>query len=255
MPGWLTASSQQLESYARQANALIYPLTLLGLALAVFGITFTLVVPIFGSVFDELQIHVPRSTEFLIWASEMVISRTVNIFIYTILGGLLFFVFVRWWRNHALTNRVFGRFVAGRTPNLLAMSSLIESLAELLALKAPLDLALSIAGRNCQHAYYRHAAECLAKNVRSGSIDNVHPQAKIRLPPLLIRSLQIGDAGRPNIPMLRELARLYRDRGQRRSAWESGGPGFAILLVGLIIIWIILVLFMPMISMFTSLAL
>ncbi len=254
-PDWLVQSSRQFETRSRNLNAFIYPVVLFGASILAFVLLSIFVFPFFSSLFEELHVRVPKSTKFMLWSSEQLTDRAARTSIVCLTSGLFVFCLVRWWRNHALTNRILGRLVAGRRSNLLAMSRLIATLAELLELKAPLALAITIAGRNCKHAYYRRATDCLAENARSGVVSKVPSQAKIGLPPLLLHALQPIDSAGPHLPLLHELASLYGDRARNRPDWMvAGGPNLAIFFVGVFIMLIVVGLFAALSQVITSLS-
>jgi general secretion pathway protein F len=170
-----------------------------------------------------------------------------------LVGCIVLFFAIRWWRHFALTNTLCGRFVAGTASNLLAMSELIGTLALLLELKAPLGLALTIAGRQCKHDYFRQAIQSLAMNAKKGVVSEFPLRAKKRLPPLLLHALRSSESSSPNLPLLHELSAVYRDRARLRRDWiTSSGPSLAVFVVGLFVLWLVVGLLSPLFMLNSS---
>jgi len=252
---YLLQSSRQLEARSRYFNAFIYPSVLFGFSIIAFVLLSIFIFPAFSSLFQEIHTLAPKPTGLLLWSSELVNRDGIRAILCISLVGFVLFGLIRWWRSHAWTNRIFGRLVAGRTSNLLAMSTLTATLAGLLELKSPLGLALSIAGRHCKHAYYRQATECLAGVARSGVVAEIPLLSKKILPPLLLHALQPSESAQPHLPLLHELAALYGEQSRNRSDWIiAGGPNLAIFFVGVFIMWIVIELFSALAKIITSLS-
>jgi general secretion pathway protein F len=252
---WLRDSSTLLESRARYFNAFVYPAVLFLVAVAAFFVLSIFVFHEVFSFFDDFRVKIPKTTSIPLWLADQLRHHTMRSLGWLLLGSLVAVVAIRWWRHFAWTNTLFGRLVAGRTSNLLAMSSLIGTLAVLLEIKSPLGLALSMAGRQCKHAYYRRATDELASHTRSGCVAEFPRHAKKRLPPLLLYALQPKTSDSPHLPLLHELAAIYRDRARQRRDWVvAGGPSLATFVVGLFILWLAVGLLTPMSMMINALS-
>ncbi|MDZ4849605.1 MAG: type II secretion system F family protein [Pirellulaceae bacterium] len=252
---WMAMVMAKSETRVRRRKLFAYPIAIL-LPSSVFLLLFLiLVTPTFRLLFLEMEIKVPGPTQLVFWVSDQVTTRAIRSAAKLSIIGLLTFAFIRFWRNGAWTNRLFTSFVAGNSGNLVAMSALIGMMSELLTLKAPLPLSLSIAGRNCRHYFFQRAAEQAAVDLREGALSLTQSEAAKALPPALIHALQIGDSKRPNIALLHELSKIYRERAASRVDWFSvGSPILAIGLVGFLIGFFVIAMFLPMINMITQLS-
>ena len=71
----------------------------------------------------------------------------------------------------------------------------------------------------------------------------------------MIHALESGPDGGPDIALLRELSAMYGDRAAQRVDWSSGVLAqLAIVMVGLVVGYVVLALFMPLFSMVSSLS-
>lgn len=252
---WLAVVTHRLETRARLLSILLYPAILALLSLGIIAAYAIFLVPTFGKLFGEMEITIPKLTALMLWISHQLtheaLRTTISLFAISTVSSLV----VVFWRRHALTNRLFRTFVAGSTSNLLAMSTLIGTLAELLALKAPLDLSISLAGRSCRHYFFEQATEKLSSDIRSRKIAVEQSVAGAILPPMLMYALHIGNGGRPSIPLLRALTRIYSERAQNRSGWLlEGVPIAMVVMLGFVVSLLVIALFLPMISMITTLS-
>lgn len=252
---WAIAIASAAEVAERRRLAIAYPATILLVALAVLIFMATLVVPIFKAMFDEFGLPLPPPTQAVFWLSERLGAGAIPTLISLLVVAAMVIPLVIVWRRHALTNLLLGQFVSGTAGNLRAMSIFTGNLAEFLRLGAPLDEAFELAGYGCGHAYYqRHASE-ISRAMANGVFSLGRVEAARIFPPLLWQALQVGPERAPNTALLRMLSKSYHRRSLMRTDWfVTAAPALTIMLVGLIVAWVVVALFMPMVSMITSLA-
>ena len=172
----------------------------------------------------------------------------------TLLTGVMVFAagyfLVRLWQQTGLTMWLFGTFAAGNASSVNAMAMFTGTLAELLNVRAPLAESLRIAGRGCRHVYYANLAASLANHLESSSLPLRSTDAARAFPGNVLLALQMDGDSSPNVPLLRELSAIYRDRVRRRANWSNGmlGP-VAVVMVGIVIGFVALSLFMPLIRL------
>ncbi|MCA9126119.1 MAG: type II secretion system F family protein [Planctomycetales bacterium] len=250
---WLENTIRYQQAVGRRRRLMLYPLILLlvGLALIIFSSWF--VVPIFRSMFDEFGLHLPAPTKFVFWISDLLTVHGLRTAIGVALFAAALYVVVVFWRRHAITNYLFGRWVAGTSVNLRACSVLANSLADLLNLGVPLPIAVRAAGLSCKHVYFERAAEGLAD-----ALDQISAGASplvMRLPPTFLMAIGMSGGQQPNTELLQELATIYAERANRRTDWLAAClPSMMICIVGIGVGFLVIALFMPLVSMVTSLA-
>lgn len=254
-PEWLASVSQQLEMRSQWQRTIAYPTLLLLISLVLLVLFLVFLFPVFDTLYGEMEISLPKITQFSSWMSKQVTVYPIRSITKFFLMGVATYSIVFFWRRFALTNRMLPTFFAGTSANLIAMSTLTSTLAELLTLKAPLPLSLSIAGRNCQHYYFERIALQVADDIRSGVTSLNESAASKRLPRLLIHALQLPASDDKKTALLHELSKIYSERASNRSDWLSAAsPVFAIGGTGIVICFIVIALFLPMISMITTLS-
>jgi type II secretory pathway component PulF len=252
---WIDTVSKQIENRLRRQRAIIYPATLICLVFFVFIMFSLYLLPIFKSLFQEFGIRLPTPTRLAILLSDQIAIHYHRTTLALLFFSSVTYVIVRHWRRRAMTNRIFGKFVAGSTSNLIAMSTYASTLAELLSLGAPVPLALQIAGRSSHHQYYQYASEQLALYSLKGNAGDSLPPVAYRLPPLILHSLFRGQDGRPNVQLLREIARIYSDRtALRLNVAAESLPALATFCVAVLVAVTVIMLFLPLVSMVSSLS-
>ena len=226
--------------------------------LAIFGgIVFTflmlMVVPTFAKMFNEFGMQLPPPTKFLFWIYQQLtdyLPRTVIVLLSALLlaAGL-----IRAWLHFALSTSLLGLFTSGNSANVTAMSRFTGTLAEMLSIEAPLPEALRIAGRSCKHRHFRVKAEQMADQLESEGIALHQSSVAHNFPSVMIHALSF-EPHQPNVALLRELSRTYSERARARVGWSTSliGP-ISLIVIGFLVGFTILALFMPLVSLVTSL--
>ena len=251
---WMNQAARESEIRNRRRRVLLYPILVFGFALLVFFGLGQMVVSPFIRMYDEFGLNLPLPTAFLFfWVNEWQhhTMRFVVIAILIIVTGVLLGSV---WIKHAMSTRLFGFFVGGTTSNVAAMASLTGLLADLIANGVPLAESLELAGRGCGHRHFEHVALSLANQHRQGLVSLAQSPVAASLPSNVIDALQPSDGSPPRPKLLRELSTIYAERAVQRTEWSTGVVGaFAVLMVGLVVAFIVIALFMPLVSLISGL--
>jgi type IV pilus assembly protein PilC len=234
---------------------LAYPVFLLCFGGIVLVFLVVLVVPTFDKMFLEFGLRLPAPTKFLIWISRQLTSHLPRTLIALVAAVSLGFISVRLWLRYALSTRLLGMFTSGNSANVTAMARFTGSLAELLSIDAPLPDALKIAGLACKHPHFRVAADRLARELAIPGASLLSSPCAHNFPATMRHALGDGRSGKPNIPLLRELSRMYSERARTRINWSTSilGP-VSLIGLGILVGFVVIALFMPLVSLVTSLS-
>ncbi len=252
---WMEQASRESHIRNRLRRALLYPVAVLCLAMLVFFGLGQLVISPFSEMFDEFGLNLPGPTMFVIFWVKQWQDHTVRFLVYVLLVALITYIAFLFWTRHALTTRLFGFFIGGSTANVAAMASFTGLLADLLASGRPLPDSLELAGRGCGHAHFKNSALRLAQFHRRGLYRlSQSPDAK-SFPRNLIDAVEPIDGSAPRTTLLRELAAIYGERAIERTEWSAGLVGaITVFIVGLVIGFVVIALFMPLVSLISGLA-
>lgn len=245
-------AARESENRRQRRRLLAYPIIVALLAFSVVVFISALVVPIFSSMFREFGLHLPAPTLMVVFLGEEMRDHPIRFFGSAALIALACYGLVRWWVRLALTTRLFGMFTSGNSANVSAMSSLTGRLAELLSIGISLPDALWIAGQGCRHHHFQLVAQQLARDAHLGRVSESPVAHNL---PANVLSAMDGVHGEPNVPLLRELSSMYAHRISERVEWSTGIVAqFAIIAIGVAVGFVVIALFMPLVSLISGLS-
>lgn len=250
---WLGGMLKKQQLRTQYRKRLTYPAVLLGLTLLILSGFAYFLIPLFRQMFDEFGLRLPAPTSLVFWLAEQATTYLPRTLAVVFCLMLIIIPLVRYWRSRSLSNRLFGRLVAGTSSNLMAMASLANTLSHMLRLGAPLNAALHIAGIASRSFFYKRAAIELANQIeQSASVTKLSSRV---LPPLFLYALHAESGGSPSLPILQSLAQIYSDRAQSRvDLLTTMLPTLALLFIGFGVGFVVISLFMPLVSLITALA-
>ena len=256
----LVLSMIKQESGRRRSHwlSLIYPIGLFSIVIVVLVLLSVSIIPKWRKIFSEFELKLPAPTLLVLGVSDVIVNRPILLIVVTFcsvgFAWLLYRVFPRSFQYLQLSH-LFGSYFSGSTSNVISMYRFSGTLAEMLSLGAPLYDALLVAGIASQRVHFRVRSEQLAVETKNQIKTFEESAVAHNFPRTLIFALSAGAAGAPSVPLLRQLASIYGDRAQNR---ENLGTSFigplATLAIGLIVGFVVIALFMPLISLITSLS-
>lgn len=251
----ISYASRESRNRSQRRRLFAYPLALLALGLVITTFLSVIALPTFDDMFHDFELKLPTPTLTVLFVADQVrfhFARTLLV-VMVVTGAV--YGFARLWTHFAMTTRLFGRFTSGNTANVSVMSSLTSQLAELLSIDLSLSDALWVAGQSCQHYHFRNVTEQLSRDAHDNVKSLRDSPVAHNLPVNVIHALETGPGDQPNIKLLRELSAMYGDRASQRMDWSSGALAqLAIVMVGLVVGYVVIALFMPLVSMVSSLS-
>ncbi|QDV55526.1 type II secretion system F family protein [Rosistilla oblonga] len=247
--------SQTMRQQQRQRQrgaSLLYPFLILALAGAVgLGLSWG-IVPTFAAMYRDFGLDLPLPTRISVAISDGIIQAPLKQLIIAAGAIALSVAIYRWWISSPLCSRLFS--LKGNTRAVQAMAQAVGSVAELISVGASIPEALRISSRGCGHPLYQRELESLAGAAETSADTLNDSREATYFPANLLLALQPNATGHPNIHLLRELSLIYHERAAQRIDWLRWlvGP-LALLAVGLVVVFVVFALFMPMISLVTSL--
>lgn len=250
----IAEASRESDNRMRRIRVLAYPCFVLAIALVVIATFAVTLFPTFRQMFDEFELSLPWPTEIVLRIGDAIRFHPLKTLFCSASILAIGFFLVRLWVRFALTTRLFGLFVSGNSANVNAMASFTGTLAELLSIDAPVPEAVRIAGRGCRHLHFEQMSELLAQEMERGLTHPARSRFAHNFPPNVIDALLGTGSSGPQIQFLRELSTLYAERVQDRFGLASWlfAP-FAVVVVGGVILFMVLALFMPLLNLVTSL--
>ncbi len=255
LPDVLERLADYLEARAalRQkfTTALIYPVLVTLIALAVIAVLLTYVVPQVVSVYQQSRQTLPWLTQALIATSDF-FRATAWLWLALIVGGIVAFTLayrrvVFRARVHAFLLKVPG---LGKLLRSLDTARFASTLAILVASGAPLLRSLDAASEVVRMMPLARAAKAAAALVREGvSLSRALKEQNV-FPPVLIHLVGNGERSGSLAPMLERAAGELEREAERRLVWVTALIQPALIVaMGAIVLVLVLAIMLPIVTM------
>jgi len=262
---------QNLQSRSKQERwaVLVYPLSVLLIAVLVLAFIAISIVPLFEQMFDEFGLTRPVATQWVFAVSHLMQS----VWFWVVVAGLLA-VPIAMLAMRALDRT--HQFISGSADSWFSpgrstrhsLGDLAWHTALLLDAGERIDASVAIAAAASRKAAVRQASSQLplhfgVANPAAGSPDGpLQNQSRstatnryLGVPcHLLTYALNTRQDGGKQSAMLREVAKLYWDREQKTSIWLlSWLQPLAVFMIGTTVGFVVLALFMPLVDLISGL--
>ena len=231
-------------------RVLAYPAIVACLAMAVLTLISVLTTPAFRNVYDSFDIAIDGSTSLTLAISAWIVSGRFLVVVAVLLAlWLLIRLLTRRLPNSLLV--AIRRRIPWRAARSARLGKLATCLADLLdAGNAPAD-ALHMAGLLVDRRYFQPAATQLAYELNCSAEPNVRQQ----LSATIVHALQADLPPASRVRLLREIAIARLDDARGPVSFLLSVVGSATLIfVGILVGWMLISLFIPLIRLVDSLA-
>ncbi|MBW2712654.1 MAG: type II secretion system inner membrane protein GspF [Deltaproteobacteria bacterium] len=213
----LSRLAEYLESQVRLRNKIgsimIYPLVMLGVAMAVVGILVTFVLPQITGLLESMNLELPMITRFIIGLSN--VARDWWIVILA-LGTALVFAYRAYIRTetgkHQLDQVMLRLPIFGKLTRLIAISRFTSTLSTLLAGGVPIVAALGIAKRVCNNEVIADAISDAQDAITEGASLARPLKTSGHFPPTVIHMIDVGERSGELESMLEKIAETFDEQ-------------------------------------------
>jgi len=244
------------DSLRRQVkSAMAYPTVVLSFALIVLIAMIAFIVPVFVGVFKDFGGQLPLITRFTVGLSDLV-TGSWYILIALAIGG---FVGFRKWKSSSWGRpqwdafRLRIPFKIGKTVQKIALARWSRTFSALYGAGVPIMQAIEVTGQTAGNAVVDRAMASVIESVKSGgSIAEPLKQAPI-FPPMVAQMIAIGEETGNLDTMLSKVADFYEDEVSAAiKALTSILEPVMIVLVGGIVGFIVVAMYMPMFKVYDA---
>jgi len=251
--------SDQLEkddSLRRQVkSAMAYPTVVLSFAFLVLIGLIAFIVPVFVGVFNDFGGELPAITKFTVALSKMVTGQWY-ILLAVMIGG---FVGFRKWKSSSWGRPQWDQFrlripfKIGDTVQKIALARWSRTFSALYGAGVPIMQAIEVTGQTAGNAVIDRAMAAVVESVKSGgSIAAPLKDAPI-FPPMVAQMIAIGEETGNLDTMLSKVADFYEDQvAAAIKALTSILEPVMIVLVGGIVGFIVVAMYMPMFKVYDA---
>lgn len=233
---------------SKTISAMLYPVILVGLAVALVGIIVVKVVPTFSDFYLSFDAELPMSTQMIVAVSDFVRSQ-----LWLILGtiGLGAAAFVGWMRqpgNGAIFDGILLRLpFVGASFHKFATSQLARTLATLLGGGIPLVNAVEIAARSTGNRHMGRELDLVAARVREGQSFSGTLLERRTVPDVAIKMIEVGESTGALTEMLNSLADFYDEEIETDvSRFVTLIEPAMLVIMGIVIATVVLALYLPL---------
>ena len=235
-------------------SAMTYPLVVLGIAVVAVAGMLIFIVPVFKKMFADLGGTLPGPTQFLVVLSE-------NMFWIGPLVVIIVAVTYFWWQRNKREPKVRGVVdpillkvpVFGMLMKKVAISRFTRNLSTMIGAGVPILRALEIVSETAGNAVIKDAVDDIRENVRQGRPIG---EALLRhpvFPPMVTSMVAVGEDAGSLETMLGKVADFYDDEVQSMTEQlTSLIEPIMIVVLGVILGFMIVALYMPMFSIYEN---
>lgn len=245
-------AAQKLQNEAR--TAMTYPLFLIGVATLVIILFVYWLIPKFTGMFASIEMELPLITRFVI-----AVSDGAKQYWYLVAGGVGTFVFLlkrylateagKWSRDKLMLSLPLFKMLF----TYIQLAEFTRGMATLLTSGVPLMQCLHILENSASNRLYRTAIGAVKVGVKEGKT-MAEPMAETGMfPPLAVQMVQVGEEVGELAEVIGKLAKFYEIRVEMFIARMTRlFEPIAIVVMGGIVLFIVLSIFMPIFKMATG---
>ncbi len=192
-------------------SAMIYPLVIIVAMLGIGLAMLMFVVPNIAATFDELEVDLPLTTQFVIWLGNTMITKW---YLMLIIAGILVFLFLR-ISNTKKGKKVIG-FLLLRIPVIglivknLNAAKMSRTLGSLISSGVPLTRSLEILSRVLSNIYYQEAMIDASLKIQKGlKLSKILETYENIFPILIIQMIAVGEETGATVSILEKLADFF----------------------------------------------
>jgi type IV pilus assembly protein PilC len=262
--GILDTILQRISAYVEKAvkmkaaikSALVYPVSVIVIALLVVGALLKFVVPIFANLFVGLGVALPASTAFVIGLSAFVSNFWWLIFL-SIGAAVVAIKYIRKTpQGLFVTDRIMLNLpVFGQVLRKIAVARFTRTLGTLISSGVPILDGLSITARTAGNAVLERALMQVRKSIEEGRtiVDPLRESGVF--PNMVTQMIGVGEATGAMDSMLQKIADFYEDEvdAATKDMLALMEP-MLITFLGVAVGGIVISLYMPLFSMISKLA-
>jgi type IV pilus assembly protein PilC len=236
-------------------SAMAYPTVVLVFAMAVLIGMIAFIVPVFVGVFKDFGGELPAITKFTVGLSHAMTSRWY-LFILGAVGG---FVAFKKWRRSSWGRPQWDRFrlripaKIGDTVQKIALARWSRTFSALYSAGVPIMQAIEVTGQTAGNAVLEEAMESVIDSVKSGGSIAAPLKDVPVFPPMVAQMIAVGEETGNLDAMLTKVADFYEDEvAAAIKALTSILEPIMIVLVGGIVGFIVIAMYMPMFKVYDA---
>ncbi len=229
-------------------SAMVYPVILIALAIALVGIIVVKVVPAFSDFYASFGSQLPLVTRIIVGISSLVRTQFIPLLLIVVAGTAGFLMWVKQPGQRARFDRAVLRVpMVGEVVRKFATSQMARTLATLLGGGLPLVNALDIASKAVGNQFIARELEAVAVRVREGASLAASLEARHVFPDVALKMTEVGESTGALQEMLNTVADFFdEDISTSMERFVSLIEPALLVIMGIVIAGLLLALYMPL---------
>jgi type IV pilus assembly protein PilC len=253
----LAEFKERAQSLKRKVQgAMIYPIAVITVATGIVGFIMYWIIPKFKKIFADFGIELPSITIWLIWISDMVVNYWYLIPLIPVAFWLLLKIIRKNKMGEYITDKILLKIpVMGKIVEKSVVARTARTLGTLISSGVPILEALIIARDTAGNAVFRRAFDNIYAAIREGESMAVPLKESRVTDDMVVNMVDVGEETGALDTMLYKIADVY---DEEVSVLVEGLINLLepmmVVILGLIVGFIVIALFMPLIKLLNSLA-
>jgi type IV pilus assembly protein PilC len=259
--GVLDVVLQRLSGYIEKAaalkrkvkSAMVYPLTIISVAVLVIIFMMTFVIPTFAQMFKSMGAQLPLPTRIVLWISEF-----TQRYVLLIIAGIVAFIFAirKYYSTEGGSMTIDSLMlkvpVVGMLIRKVAVARFTRTLGTLISSGVPILEALRITARSAGNRVVERAVLQARAAVTAGRTLTEPLKASPVFPPMVVHMISVGENTGALDQMLGKIADFYDDEVDTAvSALTSLLEPLMIVFLGVIVGGLVVAMYLPIFRMVT----
>ncbi|MDD6461969.1 MAG: type II secretion system F family protein [Bifidobacteriaceae bacterium] len=235
-------------------SAMAYPIVVLCIAILLVGVMLVTIVPTFKDMYDSMGAKLPGITMVLVKMGDAA-PIAIPLIIVAVVAFAIYWrshrnkMYIRqWWEPFKLRVPVFGKL-----NNKVCLARFCRNFSSMLSSGVPILEALDIVGSTSGNIVYENASKNVAREVEKGTRLSDAMGLQTCFPNMMVQMVAIGEDAGAIDQMLASAGKAYDEEVQATAkSLTSLLEPVMILVLGAIVGFMVLALYMPMFSMYDA---
>jgi type IV pilus assembly protein PilC len=193
-------------------SALIYPITILSIAVSVVGVILWKVVPVFRTLYEGFNVELPLLTRVVIGASELVEKFIIFLIAFVVLGVFGFRNYYRTNNGRHMVDRFLLKIpVMGDVLRKICIARFTRTLSTLLSSGVPILEGLDITAKTAGNAILEDVIIQLRQKIEGGGTMTEPMRQSSFFPPMVTQMVSVGESTGEIDTMLTKIADYFEE--------------------------------------------
>ncbi len=242
--------------HRKTVSSMIYPLVLIIVFFFIFSFMMVLIVPKFKKIFMDFGVELPHVTNSLLVVSDLCVEFWQVWLGILVVGPILAWIYAWFFLPQATKQRLLYRMpLMGPLWRWTGLAQFARLLAMLIESELPLPAALKLAGDGVGDAEIADAANHVAREIEAGRSLAESDARRSRFPAGLAQSLQWSEGTQSLAESLRSAAEMSEGQAMIHAEFVlRAAPPLTMIFILVLLGFIVIGLFMPLIKLITELS-